>query len=557
MRDINKLCILVCEYLKKEAAAVIREEGFDNVIAATFPARCGRPPVKWEDLDQVVRGRADCKRIHVLGGCCITGLSSGQGQNITVTKPGQCFYMLCGREIIDGYLGQGAYLLTPGWARCWRHRVEEWGIKQSGENGLGFFNESIKRLVLLDSGIDADSTRHLRKFAEFVHRPFEVLPVGLDFFRLFLAKIVQGWLLETNQPAKAPDEAQKQVADYAMSLELLSSMTRVMTEPEAEASILDLFTMLFAPGKLRYVPAASDAGSGSTTSGRPADFQGDYAWTESGKGFLLRIAYGKETLGILEVDQIAFPEYKEHYLNLSLSIARVCGLVIKNAATYRQMKRAQEAIKASLAEKEVLLKEIHHRVKNNLQTISSLLFLQSKYVENKQALEAFKNTRERLMTMALIHEKLYRSEDLSKINYREYIRSLIVSLFESYALNPGQVRLETQVENIFMDINTAIPLGLIINELVSNSLKHAFPGGRKGELRVNLGKNEDKEYPYRLVIEDNGIGFPENPGILAGDSLGMKLIGALVKQIHAFIQVDGNNGATFTIKFKELNYKKA
>ncbi|UCH96395.1 MAG: DUF1638 domain-containing protein [Candidatus Aminicenantes bacterium] len=569
MTNKNKLCILVCEFFEKEAAVVTRAEGFDDVMVATFPSRCGRPQVTWGQLDRVVPTSADCNQIHLLGGCCTAELSkeSNKKQKIFVKNLEQCFYMFAGREIIDGCLKEGAYLVTPGWVSCWRDRVKEWGFEGDSKKGQEFFSESSTRLVLLDTGIDPKSSEYLREFAGFVDRPFQVLPVGLDFFRLFLTKIVLQWRLGKNEPVKTPDDGRRRTADYAMSLELLSKLTRVMTGKEVAANILDLFTMLFAPGKLHYLPY-EDGKPGEILPVSRADventpikqrlvnFRGDYTWTGSGKGFLLRIAYGNETLGILEVDEIAFPEYKEHYLNLALSIAPVCGLAIKNASTYQRIKHAEEQIRKSLAEKEMLLKEIHHRVKNNLQVISSLLDLQSRYIEDKQALEVLKNSQKRVQAMALIHEKLYKSKDLSKINFRKYLSSLILSLFNSYHLQAGQVRLEIQVKSVFLDINTSIPLGLVINELVSNSLKHAFPDGRKGELRVNLEESKDKEYDLILTVEDNGIGFPEGLDFRESNSLGMRIVSALVRQVHGTIDLDGTEGTRFTIKFKKLNYKK-
>ena len=218
-----------------------------------------------------------------------------------------------------------------------------------------------------------------------------------------------------------------------------------------------------------------------------------------------------------------------------------------------QRKEMEEQVKASLKEKEILLKEVHHRVKNNLQVIISLLNLQSSYIENKQAHEVFKNSQERIRAMALVHEKLYQS-NLAKINFQEYIESLVNSLFSSYSLNPGQVQLNVEVEDIELDIETSIPLGLIINELVSNSLKHAFPGNRRGEIRIILraNKQEDEGYRYELVVADNGVSIPETKDFHESDSLGMLLVNSLVKQLHGAIDLDRKNGATISVKFKNL-----
>ncbi len=222
----------------------------------------------------------------------------------------------------------------------------------------------------------------------------------------------------------------------------------------------------------------------------------------------------------------------------------------------KERKQAEEQIKTSLREKEVLLKEIHHRVKNNLQIISSLLHLQSGYIKDKNTLDVFKNSRERVYAMALIHEKLYESKDLSKIDFREYIHSLIIHLFDSYSLKSEQVQLKMQIEDVVLDIETAIPLGLIINELVSNSLKHAFPASRKGEIQVNLKYSENEEYDHILTVEDNGVGFPDHLDFRACDSLGMVLVHSLVKKLKGVLDLERKNGTSFTIKFKKSGYKK-
>jgi PAS domain S-box-containing protein len=228
-------------------------------------------------------------------------------------------------------------------------------------------------------------------------------------------------------------------------------------------------------------------------------------------------------------------------------------LLIAIVRDITERKQAEKQIKERLREKEVLLKEIHHRVKNNLQVISSLLSLQSRYSGDKQVGEVFKKNQERIRAMAVAHEKLYRSKYLSKISFREYIGSLTTYLFESYSFVPGQVGLETQIEDIFVNLETAIPLGLIINELVSNSLKHAFPEGKKGILSIRLKKSKSSKFDYILTICDSGVGLPEGIDFQEGGSLGMVLVGTLTKQLQGVIDHKEKNGACFTLKFKKIN----
>jgi len=218
-----------------------------------------------------------------------------------------------------------------------------------------------------------------------------------------------------------------------------------------------------------------------------------------------------------------------------------------------ERKRAEEQIKASLKEKEVLLKEIHHRVKNNMQIVSSLLNLQSRHIKDKQALEMFRESQNRVRSMALVHEKLYGSKDLARIDFAGYIKSLAQSLYQSYETDPGRVALKVKVEGSFLDVNIAVPCGLIINELVSNALKHAFPPSweGKGKIEISLHPTDDNE--IELIVSDNGIGFSKDLDIRGTESLGLLLIFILVEdQLKGKIKLDRRKGTKYKIKFKRL-----
>lgn len=218
-----------------------------------------------------------------------------------------------------------------------------------------------------------------------------------------------------------------------------------------------------------------------------------------------------------------------------------------------ERKEAEERLKTSLLEKEVLLREIHHRVKNNLQIISSLLNLQSRHVEDEPSLDMFQESRDRVRSMALVHEKLYRSEELARVDFCEYIQSLARHLFMSYGINSKGVDLDVDVKDVFLDINTSIPCGLIINELVSNSLKHAFAGRDRGRIRVILRPDNDDK--FKMVVSDNGVGLPEDLDVTQTESLGLQLVTMLVEQLQGTLRIDKNQGTSFEIVFKKLDYR--
>jgi PAS domain S-box-containing protein len=224
------------------------------------------------------------------------------------------------------------------------------------------------------------------------------------------------------------------------------------------------------------------------------------------------------------------------------------------AVDITERKMAEEQIKNSLKEKELLLKEIHHRVKNNLQIVSSLITLQSEYINEKEGQKAFAESKNRIDTMALIHEKLYMSADISRIDFSDYVSELVGNLFISYGINTDVIKSKIDIVKVFFDINTAIPLGLMINELVSNIMKHAFPEGRKGEFLISLHLYESCK--FTLVISDNGIGFPQDLDFTNTRSLGLKLVNSLTKQLGGTIEIDRKTGTTFKIIFQITNYKK-
>lgn len=209
-------------------------------------------------------------------------------------------------------------------------------------------------------------------------------------------------------------------------------------------------------------------------------------------------------------------------------------------------KNMQNQIEKSLKEKDILLKEIHHRVKNNLQIIISLLNLQTGYIKDESTLKAVKDGQSRVRSMALVHERFYQSDELSEIDFATYIEKLCQFLYQSYGDKTGRIEVQITGDRIGLDMDTAMPCGLLVNEIVSNAYKYAFPGNENGKILIELRRLNGH---MQLTVNDNGIGFPEDFDFEKSESLGMQLIQALTNQLDGELKVMREKGTSFQISF--------
>ena len=301
--------------------------------------------------------------------------------------------------------------------------------------------------------------------------------------------------------------------------------------------------------------------------------------TSSETTLMISMVFQDRVVGLLEMTSGAGRVFTDHEISLAHLLANQAASAIENAKLYERAqheivkrKEAEARMRASLEEKEVLLKEIHHRVKNNLQVVSSLLYLQSESVSDTEVLDVLTESQNRIRSMALVHERLYRTEDLARIDFPEYIRDLAAYLVSSYNVDAPLVSLRLDADEIVLDVDRAIPCGLIINELVSNSLKHAFsprpaalPDGASvtgqeaegsqigaansdgNEIFIELRAEQDGQ--LRLLVGDNGAGLPENMDWRDTQSLGLLLVNNLVRQLRGAIELSRHDGTQFEIRF--------
>jgi PAS domain S-box-containing protein len=212
-------------------------------------------------------------------------------------------------------------------------------------------------------------------------------------------------------------------------------------------------------------------------------------------------------------------------------------------------KQIEESLRQSLIDKDLLIKEVHHRVKNNLSVIQSLLQLQSQGLTDNESKSHLEDIQNRVKSMSILHDRLSRSEDLAKLNFSEFISSLANHLYHSYKMNPDRVKLNLSIPEIYVDVDIMMPCGLIINEIVSNSFKYAFPDDKNGEVSIKVHEGDDDE--IILIVKDNGIGISDSVNLHNTKSLGLQIVSSLINQIHGKADLLHENGMEFRLKFKK------
>jgi two-component sensor histidine kinase/ligand-binding sensor domain-containing protein len=252
-------------------------------------------------------------------------------------------------------------------------------------------------------------------------------------------------------------------------------------------------------------------------------------------GYLLLFTF------IFSLHRMRFGYVKRKNLQLQEWNAKLEKQIIKR-------QKAEKKIAASLAEKEILLKEIHHRVKNNLQVVSSLLYLQSRNYQQSEILDIFLGSQNRIRAISLVHEALYQTTNFTKINFSRYLRDLLIHLNRIFKIDPSKINIKLDVDNVALDIDAAMSCGLIINELVSNALKHAFPKNKEGEIAITF--HQSKKDNFELSVKDTGIGLPERSVLDNKKSLGLRLVETLVKQLSGNLSIERTNGTWYVINFK-------
>ncbi|MCI5124958.1 MAG: DUF1638 domain-containing protein, partial [Candidatus Electrothrix sp. AR5] len=250
----RSLCFFVCENFYPEMQEVVRLQGLTEVEVCPFPARCGTPPLHWQELAEHISEK-EGRSIEIFGSYCLDSLLPVPREftRCRVHRKEQCFHMICNAALVDSLQEEAGYLLSPGWLSHWRQNVEQWGFDR--QTAREFFGESLQRLVLLDTGIRKKTASDLEELQKFLDLPGKRMPVGLDFYQLFVGQVVAEYRLQEAQ--QLVEESKRRAADSAMTFDLIGMITKAKSRIEVVSAIVDLFTMLFAPKQVHFIPVQS------------------------------------------------------------------------------------------------------------------------------------------------------------------------------------------------------------------------------------------------------------------------------------------------------------
>ena len=402
----DRQCLLVCQDYVREAKAVVSDGEFADVAVRVYAADCDSMRNDCDDFERSISSQDEFRSpILILGGACTAFLrrSPADPKRYRFFPIDQCFEILAGKHMVEHHLKDGAHLLCPGMLRRWKKVAKSWGFER--EDAQAFFGESMTHLVLYDSGVDPTSRRLLEEYSEYTGLPFEIVPVGLDYFRLMLAKILredssENIRMELQKTKAELRAATTRLADQAMLGDLTGTLASIEDEGGIIDGILDLIVALCAPESVTYLPLfdgnpgefrPSSPTNPATAMEMMASLRGDFVEHEHGSGFLLNVRWREITVGVLDVHGFAFSEHSDRYLRVLLDIVPVLALAIVNARTEETLRESERRLVQAQKMEVVgqLTGGFAHEFNNLLQAVQSNLELAQMEIVGNRAAEAF------------------------------------------------------------------------------------------------------------------------------------------------------------------------
>jgi diguanylate cyclase (GGDEF)-like protein len=348
----QKLLLVFCTSYQKEVEEIFRSQAWDSVDHLFLPEVCRYPQLKKQAEKELATLQENPEtQIHIVG-CYINCIGCQNDHQATKFSDfEQCLHLIIPPAEVTHYFNQGIYLLPPSWLSNWEEHLSRWGLDQ--QTAREMFHESSNKLLLIDTLVSADSPKQLAKLGQYLDLPTDRMPIGLDFMKMILSAIIMEWQHKSalTQIKKMMRESNQISADYAMAMDLLMNLTQIHNESDAIAEIVDLFTMLFSADRVIYLPVKEgmliQRGDHSL---QLEEFEAIQTWSreldspilEAKFGFSLKMQYYHEMIGVLIIEDLKLPEYKQRYMNLAVSIAQLCGLAISNARMYHQLATTEQ-----------------------------------------------------------------------------------------------------------------------------------------------------------------------------------------------------------------------
>jgi signal transduction histidine kinase len=563
----ERLCLIVCDAILREARAVLAASGFDDVGVVAYPAKCHLRSGAEGPPEALVRAAAQRHRQVVV--LCGPGLVArgcyADLAHVSVHHGDSCHDRFAPQSLLAAHLQAGAQLVTPGWLATWRSRIEDWGFDQP--TAREFFRESVSRLVLLDTGVSARAPEHLREFAGVVDLPWEILPVGLDHFTLVLARIV----LES-RVAHERRAAGRRLADLLLITDVTRSLADTRNEEAAVRQTFEVLSALCAPGALIYLSMADGrpvALHVSSTS--PIDREAatqrllalavEHEWTSSERGFRLRFLHLGVPVGALEVDEVAFPEHREQYVDVARSVGSMCVLAIANARAFEAVERAKaelERANVDLAQRNADLDAFAHTVAHDLKTpltaITGYAGIAAAETTDAEVAGHVERIKRNGLRMAGIIDSLLLFASVRTADVRPVpveMKAIVDAALSRLAFQIGSRGATVVVPEHWP---TVLGYGPWIEEVWANCIDNALKYG--GETpRIELGASRPDHGMVTLWVKDDGPGIPAaaraqlfsaftraSDREVAGHGLGLSIVRRIVTKLGGHVAVESAEG---------------